>query len=139
MSGDRGCEGETLTEVPRHVFRMDLVGGGEESVYLSCTRPILTDGEFLRDRQLSGLAESLVSLQLKLLDDIEVNGDQDFPLNISFTPLYDVKMQRYRIWQSGELTDTEKRTFLEQVQHHYHEKCDPRGYEAKYPQDCQII
>ena len=123
-----------------YVFRADLEGDKHESFYLGDYYPLVDESTGLRHKDLSSLAENLVSHQLNYLQkQCFMVGDEYFPFQFIFTPPYEVKMQRHRLWHTKQLTEKEKREFLDHMQSHYLAECDPISYEQEYPEECSTI
>ena len=133
-------QGEDPIHLPRHVFRLDLEGAEGDSYYMARAFPVVEDGDYHCNRNLSDLAKSVVECQLRHIEEIpDLPAAGEFPLPITFSPPYDVRMQRYRFWHTSELTDAEKGEFLDQLRQHYIEMVDPHGYEAEHPERCSDI
>ena len=127
-------------DIHYYIFRVVRVGDKKtSSLYVLEFNPLEHDRGNVAHVDLPSLAKALVEYQLDYLRSLGMSGDDDFSFSFTFQPPYDVKMQRTSFWQASQLTDAEKKEFLDQVKHHYLQQCDPEGYEKEFPEDCEIF
>lgn len=128
-----------LDFTPDHffVFGINLESENDKlKAYSSEINPLSNQNDSEGSGSLHELAKILVDRQLDRIRACDLDGDEYFPLSFNFTPPYDVKMQRQRIWHTRPLTIKERQEFLVEVKKHYLAQCDPITRELEDSENC---
>ena len=106
-------------------------------VYAAEEIPFAGDSDPSIKNELEDLAKILVDRQFRHLRVGNECCDEHFPLSFNFTPPYDVKMQRQRLWHTRPLTQEERQIFLKTARAHYLSQSDPFTAESN-DEDCVL-